>query len=212
MYIQLINHFPALGQTAEVSVLLQEQVKTANKDGLPLHALSSRMLGSKPTLTVAIQYEDLSVLEAFEARRLADASLQAWGTKLHSLLSRPQSTELHTVIGSFTPTGPVDFRWSVTFYPALGKNQDVSRLLAERATSAINRGATSAMLLSRAFSPDGTAFTMSFTFQDLAALEAYQRALQADPSFLVFSAAIAPLLARPNEQTLLKTLIPFPPS
>jgi hypothetical protein len=210
MYVQVIEHYPALGKGPDLEALLEERVKSASAGGSRA-ALYVHTVAPEPAYNVAILHENLAAMEAYASRNLADLNFQAWQAKVQSVVSRPSPQELHNVLVRSPGSGNVGFLWSIRFFPVPGQGPTLRRLLEDRINTATSRGANSAWLLSQAFSRDWPNFGMNFGFADLGTMESYQGALQFDSGFQAFSSAVTGLLARPNQAVLRRVLIPFPP-
>jgi hypothetical protein len=91
-------------------------------------------------------------------------------------------------------------------YPAVGKQGELRALLEERVKARSATGVPHG-LAARMFA-DEPMLATRITHQDLASLEAFQRAQEADPAQAAFLAKMRPLISRPNAQALYRELVP----
>jgi hypothetical protein len=210
MYFRLVNHFPAMGKAPELRVLLEDRVRTGERERLARSALLTELLGPEPALVHAIQHEDFAAWESHVARIASDPNFQATAAKMQAIMSRPQTQELHQILTRFTTTKDANYLWSNTFFPVPGKAPELRRLLEERVNTSTERGSAAATLMSQMYPPDGANFTLAIAFSDLASLEAYQSGMQTDAAYASWSTALTSVLVRPNRQRISRVLVPFP--
>jgi hypothetical protein len=210
MYFRLVNHYPATGKANELRLLLEDRVRSETASGSSRSALLTEILGLEPVLIHAIQHENFAAWESHVSRIALDAKFQETAARMQSVMSRPQTQELHNVLVRFTTDRAANYLWSNTFFPVPGKAPELRRLLEERANTSTGRGSAAATLLSQMYPPDGANFMLAIAFSDLASLEAYQVAVQTEPSYPNWSTALTSVLGRPNRQRILRVLVPFP--
>lgn len=208
MYTVLIVHTPAPGKGPELRAALEEHSKVSNAAG-GKYALFQSMYTREPAFVNAKRYDSLAALEAYQASMANDAARMARLTKVSACLARPQTSTLWENLTAAQVSAPPNYRLIVTFYPAVGKGGELRKVLEERARAG-GKGLVGAALSTQVAPPDGANYRATLLFANLAGLEEWRHANQADPAFAAFQSRLVGLLDRPNRQILTRILLPFP--
>lgn len=205
MYTQRIIHFAAVGKGPDLRAALEERNKEAN--AAAPHSLSTRMFSPEPALVHSIRFDNLAALEAYQGRNLSPA-FQATGVRINQCLSRERATELYETLVPAQVSGTPKYSLRIKQSPAAGKGAELRGLLEERIRKSIP-GRLGAGLSTQVAPPDGAAFVVTHLFSNLAGLDEFRAANQKDSSFQTWANQVAGIVARPNQQELLRILVPF---
>ena len=210
MYTRYMFHHPLPGKNAEMRTLIEEHVKAENERGASRNSFLITM--NQPTLAMihVIQHEDLGAMEHHMANRSPD--FQAYGSKMQTLVSTSPYPIIHEVLARETSDKPLNYIWTTIHTPKQGAGPQLRQLLEERVKTSLQRGSSAAVLASRAFSPSGPEFALRVIFSDLATLEGYLKANQADASLRTWGTALNSVTAAPVRQALNRIVVPLPMS
>ncbi len=205
MYFRLITHYPEQGKGAELRTLIEDHVKAENAGGASRNAFFVSMLQPTTAMVHGIQHEDFAAWERHITNR--DADFEAYAAQTQTLITGIPVQEIHKVVATETSGKPVNYVWRTIHTPFPGEGPRMLGLLEQRVNSSIQRGSSSATLLSRVFD---ASFSLDTTFDDLAGMEAYITEAQQIGQLDAWGAALRIVSALPARQVLSRVVVPFP--
>lgn len=208
MYTRYMFHHPQQGKNAEMRTLLEEHVKSENGKGSSSNSFLITMNLPTPAMIHVIRHEDLGAMENHISNRSPE--FQAYASKMQTLVSTSPYPVIHEVLASETSDKPRNYIWTTIHTPQQGAGPQVRQLLEERLQTSTKRGSSGAVLASRAFGPSGPEFALRVVFSDLATLEGYLKANQADGSLRTWATALNSVTAGPARQVLNRIVVPLP--
>jgi hypothetical protein len=196
-----------VGKGPELISLIKERAEAENASGGSRNGVLVEMLAPEQVIVHAIQHEDFGAWESYLARRDADSSFRTYAGKMQAAISRANVQDLQEVLVRTPATEkPTNFVWANTLYAKPGKAAELLKFFEDRAGTATKRGASSVTLMAQSFPTEGPNITMANGFTDLAGLEAYRKAVTAEPSV---GSALNDLVSR-THQRLFRVVVSFP--
>ncbi len=180
-------------------------MKAENAGGASRNAFFVSMLQPTTAMVHGIQHEDFAAWERHITNR--DADFEAYAAQTQTLITGIPVQEIHKVVATETSGKPVNYVWRTIHTPFPGEGPRMLGLLEQRVNSSIQRGSSSATLLSRVFD---ASFSLDTTFDDLAGMEAYITEAQQIGQLDAWGAALRIVSALPARQVLSRVVVPFP--
>jgi hypothetical protein len=200
-----------LGRNREVRGLLEEWVRSAQTQGIPV-SLSERVFSADGIVYgTRVVYPGLAALERTRDKLARDESYLALVARVASMTRQPATRTLTQIIVPMAQAGPPGrYIGRSLGYPAAGREREMRGLLTELVQRRQADGATRTLLAVDIYNPTGAVFIVARGLADLAEVERNMAENQSNPLIVEVAAKVSAMSRQPVTRDLLEILIQAP--
>lgn len=209
MIVQRINSYPAVGKETELRAVVEERVRTAPSRKVRAALLQQLLPSDGPVFVTAVLHDNLAAFEEFRSRNLADASTQAFVTKVATLSRQPLNVELFDVL--VAPGGDnagMKYLHVARVYPAAGQEMTMRAVLEELGKRRQAEGRSHFAVSRQVLPPAGAVFALRDMYRSLSEYEDILRNL---PMSIQVAIARTGAISRASvSHEICEVLVPLP--